>query len=131
GGKYPKHILLGLLYILRSLIFAAYFVLPPTPTSTAAMGLLWWPGLAPLIGGLVAEIFGTRYIATLLGLSFVVHQLGSSLGAWGGGLIFDLSGFAAWQIGTVIGLGAGMIQIVAGGPTRGHDRMIVPAVATT
>jgi predicted MFS family arabinose efflux permease len=137
GGKYPEHILLGLLYILRSLIFAAYFVLPPTPTSTllfaAAMGLLWWPGLAPLIGGLVAEIFGTRYIATLLGLSFVVHQLGSSLGAWGGGLIFDLSGSydAAWQIGTVIGLGAGMIQIVAGGPTRGHDRMIVPAVATT
>jgi predicted MFS family arabinose efflux permease len=137
GGKYPKHILLGLLYILRSVIFAAYFVLPPTPTSTllfaAAMGLLWWPGLAPLIGGLVAEIFGTRYIATLLGLSFVVHQLGSSLGAWGGGLIFDLFGSydAAWQIGTVIGFSAGMIQILAGGPTRGRDRTIVPAVATT
>jgi predicted MFS family arabinose efflux permease len=118
-------------------IFAAYFVLPPTPTSTllfaAAMGLLWWPGLAPLIGGLVAEIFGTRYIATLLGLSFVVHQLGSSLGAWGGGLIFDLFGSydAAWQIGTVIGFSAGMIQILAGGPTRGRDRTIVPAVATT
>jgi Na+/melibiose symporter-like transporter len=137
GGKYPKHILLGLLYILRSVIFAAYFVMPPTPTSTllfaAAMGLLWWPGLAPLIGGLVAEIFGTRYIATLLGLSFVVHQLGSSLGAWGGGLIFDLFGSydAAWQIGTVIGFSAGMIQILAGGPTRGRDRTIVPAVATT
>lgn len=137
GGKYPKHILLGLLYILRSVIFAVYFVLPPTPTSTllfaAAMGLLWWPGLAPLIGGLVAEIFGTRYIATLLGLSFVVHQLGSSLGAWGGGLIFDLSGSydAAWQIGTLIGFGAGVIQILAGGPTGGRDRRIVPAVATT
>jgi len=137
GGKYPKHILLGLLYILRSVIFAAYFVLPPTPTSTllfaAAMGLLWWPGLAPLIGGLVAEIFGTRYIATLLGLSFVVHQLGSSLGAWGGGLIFDLSGSydAAWRIGTLIGFAAGVVQILAGGPTRGRDRMIAPAVATT
>ena len=96
GGRYPKHILLGLLYILRSLIFAVYFVMPPTPTSTllfaAAMGMLWWPGLAPLIGGLVAEIFGTRYMATLLGVSFVVHQAGSSLGAWGGGLIFDLTG---------------------------------------
>jgi len=95
GGKYPKHILLGLVYILRAVMFAAYFVLPPTPTSTllfaAAMGMLWWPGLAPLIGGLVAEIFGTRYLATLLGLSFIVHQLGSSLGAWGGGLIFDIS----------------------------------------
>jgi predicted MFS family arabinose efflux permease len=137
GGKYPKHILLGLLYILRSVIFAAYFVLPPTPTSTllfaAAMGLLWWPGLAPLIGGLVAEIFGTQYIATLLGLSFVVHQLGSSLGAWGGGLIFDLSGSydAAWRIGTLIGFAAGVVQILAGGPTRGRDRMIAPAVATT
>jgi len=137
GSRYPKHIILGLLYILRAVMFAAYFMVPPTPTSTllfaAAMGLLWWPGLAPLIGGLVAEIFGTRYMATLLGLSFVVHQVGSSLGAWGGGLIFDLSGSydAAWQIGTVIGLGAGMIQILAGGPSRGRDRMIMPAVVTT
>jgi predicted MFS family arabinose efflux permease len=137
GGRYPKHILLGLLYILRSLMFAVYFMLPPTPTTTllfaAAMGMLWWPGLAPLIGGLVAEIFGTRYMATLLGLSFVVHQLGSSLGTWGGGLIFDLSGSydPAWQIGALIGFAAGVVQILAGGPTRRHDRMIVPAVATT
>lgn len=137
GGRYPKHILLGLLYILRSIIIAIYFVLPPTPTSTllfaAAMGMLWWPGLVPLIGGLVAEIFGTRYIATLLGLSFVVHQAGSSLGAWGGGLIFDLYGSYdhAWQIGTLIGLAAGVVQILAGGPTRRQDSMIMPAAATT
>ena len=137
GGKYPRHILLGLLYILRSVMIAAYFVLPPTPTSTllfaAAMGMLWWPGLVPLIGGLVAEIFGTRYLATLLGLSFVVHQAGSSLGAWGGGLIFDLTGSYdhAWQIGTLIGFTAGVVQILAGGPTRRQDRLIVPAAATT
>lgn len=137
GGRYPKHILLGLLYILRSLMIAVYFVLPPTPTSTlifaAAMGLLWWPGLAPLIGGLVAEIFGTRYMATLLGVSFVVHQIGSSLGAWGGGVIFDLFGSYdhAWQIGTLIGFAAGVVQILAGGPSRRDDRMIVPATATS
>lgn len=137
GGRFPKHILLGLLYILRSIMIAIYFVLPPTPTSTllfaAAMGMLWWPGLVPLIGGLVADIFGTRYIATLLGLSFVVHQAGSSLGAWGGGLIFDLYGSYdhAWQIGTLIGFAAGIVQILAGGPTRRQDRMIVPAAATT
>ena len=136
GGRYPKHILLGLLYILRSIMFAVYFIMPPTPTSTllfaAAMGMLWWPGLAPLIGGLVAEIFGTRYMATLLGLSFVVHQAGSSLGAWGGGLIFDIFGSYdhAWQIGTLIGFAAGVVQILAGGPTRRQDRMIVTAVAT-
>jgi MFS family permease len=136
GGKYPKHILLGIIYILRAFVFAAYFMMPPTSTSTllfaAAMGMLWWPGLAPLIGGMVAEIFGTRYMATLLGLSFVVHQLGSSLGAWGGGLIFDLTGSydPAWRIGTLIGLTAGIVQIIAGGPTRRRD-VIVPAMATT
>ena len=62
-----------------------------------------------------------------------MHQLGSSLGAWGGGLIFDISGSydPAWQTGTIIGFAAGLVQILAGGPTRGHDRMLVPSVATT
>jgi MFS family permease len=137
GGRYPRHILLGLLYILRSVIIVAYFVFPPTPTSTllfaAVMGMLWWPGLQPLIGGLVAQIFGTRYLATLLGLSFVVHQMGSSLGTWGGGLILDLTGSydAAWQTGALIGFAAGVVQIVAGGPTRRHDRTLAPAAAMT
>jgi predicted MFS family arabinose efflux permease len=111
--------------------------MPPTQTSTlvfaAAMGLLWWPGLAPLIGGLVAELFGTRYMATLLGISFVVHQIGSSLGAWGGGLIFDLTGSygPAWQIGTLIGFGAGVVQIIAGGPPVRRDDLPLPEAATT
>jgi predicted MFS family arabinose efflux permease len=137
GSRYPRHVLLGLLYILRSLMIAAYFMLPPTPTTTllfaAAMGLLWWPGLAPLIGGLVAEIFGIRYMATLLGVAFVVHQVGSSLGAWGGGLIFDLFGSYdhAWQIGTVIGLTAGVVQIFLGGPTLGQGRIPVPEAVST
>jgi predicted MFS family arabinose efflux permease len=137
GSKYPKHVLLGLLYILRAVMFAIYFVMPPTQTSTlvfaAAMGLLWWPGLAPLIGGLVAELFGTRYMATLLGISFVVHQIGSSLGAWGGGLIFDLTGSygPAWQIGTLIGFGAGVVQIIAGGPPVRRDDLPLPEPATT
>ena len=137
GGRYPRHILLGCLYILRSAMFVAYFVLPPTAASTllfaAAIGMLWWPGLVPLIGGMVAEIFGTRYMATLLGLSFVVHQLGSSLGTWGGGLIFDLSGSydQAWQIGALIGFAAGVVQILAGGPGRRQDRKLTPAIATT
>jgi MFS family permease len=137
GDRYPKHILLGLLYILRSAMFAAYFILPPTPLSTllfaAAMGILWWPGLVPLIGALIADIFGTRYIATLLGLSFIVHQVGSSLGVWGGGLIFDLFGSYdyAWQTGTVIGIAAGLLQIFAGGPSRSRHGRLVPATATT
>jgi MFS family permease len=116
GSKYPKHILLGLLYILRAFVFTAYFVMPPTPASTlifaAAMGMLWL-SVAPLVSGLVAEMFGTRYMATLLGIAFVMHQVGSSLGAWGGGLIFDATGSYdwAWQIGVLIGFGAGVVQI--------------------
>ena len=137
GGRYPKHIVLGIIYILRAFVFAAYFMMPPSSSSTlifaAAMGMLWWPGLAPLIGGMVADLFGTRYMATLLGVSFVVHQIGSSLGAWGGGLIFDLTGSygPAWRIGTLIGLTAGIVQILAGGPPRRRDDVIVPAVAMT
>jgi MFS family permease len=136
GGRYPKHVLLGLLYILRALVFTAYFVMPPTPASTlvfaAAMGMLWL-SVAPLVSGLVAEMFGTRYMATLLGLAFVMHQVGSSLGAWGGGLIFDQTGSydRAWQTGVLIGFGAGVVQILAGGPPRRHREVIEPRLAAT
>src|SRR5437764_11395057 len=136
GARYPKHILLGLLYILRALVFTAYFVMPPTPASTllfaAAMGMLWL-SVAPLVSGLVAEMFGTRYMATLLGISFVMHQVGSALGAWGGGLIFDTTGSydRAWQIGVLIGFSAGVVQILAGGPSRRRGKLIEPAFAAT
>ena len=76
GGRYPKYILLGLLYLSRSCVLTFYFITPPTPTSTivfaAAMGMLWL-GVIPLVSGLVAEMFGTRYMATILGfpLSFI------------------------------------------------------------
>jgi MFS family permease len=123
GGRYPKYILLGLLYISRSCVLTLYFMTPPTPTSTivfaAAIGMLWL-GVIPLVSGLVAEMFGTRYMATILGVSFVVHQMGSVIGAWGGGLIFDAFGSydRAWQIGVLIGAAAGVSQIVFGGPSR-------------
>jgi MFS family permease len=135
GGRYPKHILLGLLYILRAFVFTAYFVLPPTPASTllfaAAMGMLWL-SVAPLVSGLVAEMFGTRYMATLLGISFMIHQAGSFLGAWGGGLIYDAMGNydRAWQIGVTVGVLAGAVQILAGGPNRRRGGMAEPAYAT-
>ncbi len=136
GARYPKHILLGLLYILRAFVFTAYFAMPPTPATTllfaAAMGMLWL-SVAPLVSGLVAEMFGTRYMATLLGFAFVMHQAGSSLGAWGGGLIFDATGSYdyAWKIGVLIGFAAGVVQILAGGPERRPDPMPAPRLATT
>jgi predicted MFS family arabinose efflux permease len=123
GGIYPKHILLGITYLARSVVLTVYFVTPPSPLSTiifaAAMGMLWL-GVIPLVSGFVAELFGTRYMATILGMSFVIHQMGSVLGAWGGGLVFDAFGSydVAWRFGVIVGLSAGAVQILFGGPVR-------------
>ncbi len=135
GGRFPKYVLLGVLYIMRSVVLTAYFIMPPTPTTTlifaGAMGMLWL-SVIPLVSGLVAEMFGTRYMATLLGISFVTHQVGSFIGAWGGGLIYDATGSydRAWQIGVLIGLMAGVAQIVLGGPTRRTGGVAVPVTVT-
>lgn len=116
GDKFPKHILLGTVYILRSLLIVAYFMLPPTPATTvvfaALLGLLWL-GVAPLVNGLVVQMFGLYFVATLSGVAFFSHQVGSFFGAWGGGLLFDAFGNydLAWQIGVAIGITAGIVQM--------------------
>ena len=79
----------------------------------AVMGTLWL-GVVPLVNGLVAQLFGLRYMATLTGIAFLSHQVGSFTGAWGGGLIFDRFGSydAAWKGAVVIGLIAGSLQML-------------------
>jgi predicted MFS family arabinose efflux permease len=126
GQRYPREKLLGLVYLLRSAFFALYFVLPPSTLSTlifaAAMGFLWL-GVVPLVNGLVSQLFGVRYMATLTGLAFFSHQLGSFLGAWGGGLLYDAMGNydLAWQFAVAVGLIAGVFQL--GMNTKAPDRM--------
>ncbi|MCC7428017.1 MAG: MFS transporter [Alphaproteobacteria bacterium] len=116
GGRFPRQYLLGGVYILRSLFFVAYFMFPPNPVTTvifsAAMGLLWL-GTAPLVTGLIGHLFGLRYMAMLSGVAFFSHQLGSFVGAWGGGLLFDAMGTydLAWKVGVAIGLSAGIAQL--------------------
>jgi predicted MFS family arabinose efflux permease len=116
GGLYSKRLLLGGIYVLRSLIISAYFTLPPTPTTTlvfaAAMGTLWL-GVAPLVNGLVVHLFGLRYMATLSGIAFFSHQIGSFIGAWGGGLIYQGLGSYewAWKGAVIIGIVAGLFQM--------------------
>jgi MFS family permease len=116
GGRYSKRMLLGGIYVLRSLCITAYFIAPPTPTSTlvfaAAMGTLWL-GVVPLVSGLVVHLFGLRYMATLSGIAFFSHQLGSFVGAWGGGLIYSTMGNydRAWQGAVAIGILAGLFQM--------------------
>ncbi len=117
GGRYPKQILLGLVYILRSLILATYFMVPVSPLSTilfgAFMGTLWL-GVVPLVNGLVAEIFGLRFMGMLSGIAFFSHQVGSFLGVWGGGVIYESLGSydLAWQMAVGVGLTAGIAQLM-------------------
>ena len=116
GGRYSKRTLLGGIYVLRSLFMIAFFVAPPTPTSTlvfaAAMGTLWL-GVVPLVSGLVVHLFGVRYMATLAGIAFFSHQLGSFLGAYGGGVIYSTLGSYewAWKGAVAIGIAAGLFQM--------------------
>jgi len=116
GGRWNKLALLGGIYISRSLVLALYFMMPPTPATTlvfgAFMGFLWL-GVGPLVAGAVAELFGLQWQAMIQGLAFMSHQLGSFLGAYGGGLIYDALGSynMAWRIGVAVGLAAGIIQV--------------------
>ena len=116
GGAGTSSALLGGIYISRSLVLALYFMMPPTPATTlvfgAFMGFLWL-GVGPLVAGAVAELFGLQWQAMIQGLAFMSHQLGSFLGAYGGGLIYDALGSynMAWRIGVAVGLAAGIIQV--------------------
>jgi predicted MFS family arabinose efflux permease len=116
GGRWNKLALLGGIYVCRSLVLAWYFMLPPTPASTLVFGALMgflWLGVGPLVAGAVAEMFGLQWQAMIQGLAFMSHQLGSFLGAYGGGLIYDALGSynLAWRIGVAVGLAAGIIQV--------------------
>lgn len=117
GGRYSKRHLLGGIYILRSLFVTAYFMTTPSPTTTlifaAAMGTLWL-GVVPLVNGLVIHLFGLRYVGTLTGLAFFSHQVGSFIGAWGGGLIYTSLGSYewAWKGAVIIGIMAGLAQMM-------------------
>jgi predicted MFS family arabinose efflux permease len=116
GGRWNKLALLGGIYVFRSLALGWYFMLPPTPATTllfgAIMGFLWL-GVGPLVAGAVAEMFGLQWQAMIQGLAFMSHQLGSFIGAYGGGLIYDTLGSynMAWRIGVSVGLAAGIIQV--------------------
>ena len=117
GGRWSKLALLGMIYISRSIVLGWYFMLPPTPATTlvfaALMGFLWL-GVGPLVAGSVVEMFGLRWQAMIQGVAFMSHQLGSFLGAFGGGLMFDALGSydLAWRLGVGMGLAAGIVQVM-------------------
>jgi MFS family permease len=104
GQKFPKKYLLAAVYALRTLIGLIFIILPITPISVVLfsifMGSLWL-ATVPLTSGLIAHIYGLRYMGTLYGLVFLSHQLGSFLGVWMGGRLYDATGdyTLVWWIG--------------------------------
>ena len=113
GGQHKRKDMLTLLYLLRSGVFLVFLLLPLSAGSVllfaAALGFLWL-GTVPLTSGLVGFMFGPTNMSMLYGIVFFSHQIGSFLGGWGGGRLFDLTGNynAMWWISIGLGLFAAL-----------------------
>lgn len=116
GKRYPKKYLLTGIYTGRTIIATIFILMPITPTSvilfSIAMGSLWLATI-PLTSGLVAHIYGLRYMGTLYGIVFLSHQLGSFLGVWLGGRLYDVYGdyTVVWWIGVAVGAFSAIIHL--------------------
>jgi MFS family permease len=116
GDKMPKRYLLSVIYLLRSLAVAVFILLPVTSVSAivfgASMGLLWLSTVPPT-SGLVALMFGTRWMATLFGFAFFSHQVGGFLGVWLGGVLFERTGSyeVIWWLSIALGIISAIINL--------------------
>jgi MFS family permease len=116
GKRYTKKYLLFGIYVGRTIAAATFILLPITPASvlvfSAVMGSLWL-ATVPLTSGLVAHIYGIRYMGTLYGFVFLSHQIGGFLGVWLGGRMYDLNGdyTLVWWIGVGVGAFSALVHL--------------------
>jgi len=109
GSRFPRKYLLAWVYTGRTIASVAFILMPITPLSvivfSVVMGSLWL-ATVPLTSGLIGHIYGLRYMGTLYGIIFFSHQLGSFLGVWLGGALYDIYGdyTAVWWVGIAVGL---------------------------
>jgi MFS family permease len=116
GKRYTKKYLLAGVYTLRTIASAAFILMPITPTSVIIFSLVMgglWLATVPLTSGLVAYIYGLRYMGTLYGFVFLSHQLGSFLGVWLGGKMYDIYGdyTLVWWVGVGVGAFSALIHL--------------------
>ncbi len=116
GQHFPKKYLLSAIYLLRSIAVIAFLWAPLTPASvylfSAVMGLLWL-STVPLTNAVVAQVFGVQYLSMLSGFVFFSHQIGSFLGVWLGGKLYDSSGSynVVWWLVVALGIFAALINL--------------------
>ncbi len=116
GKRHSKKNLLALIYLGRTVAAAVFILLPITPASvlvfSAVMGALWL-ATVPLTSGLVAHIYGIRYMGTLYGFVFLSHQIGGFLGVWLGGRMYDVTGdyTLVWWIGVGVGAFSALVHL--------------------
>ncbi|MBC3933902.1 MFS transporter [Undibacterium rugosum] len=116
GGLFPKRYLLSSIYLSRSIVIALFLLAPLSAYSVyifaAAMGFLWL-STVPLTNGVVASIFGVRYLSMLSGFVFFSHQVGSFLGVWLGGYLYTLNGNynVVWGIALMLGIFAALVNL--------------------
>ena len=121
GQRFPKRYILSAIYVLRAVAIVAFLVAPLTPWSVyvfaALMGLLWL-STVPVTSAIVAQIFGVQYLSMLGGFVFLSHQLGSFMGVWLGGKLYDATGSydVVWWIAVALGVFAALINL----PVREH-----------
>lgn len=115
GQRFSKKSSLSFIYLARAVVITALLLLPKTElviyAFAAVMGLLWL-STVPLTTGIVAQVFGVRYLATLFGVVFLSHQIGSFLGVWLGGRLYDATGSynGMWWAGVFFGIAAAVVH---------------------
>lgn len=116
GNHFPKKYLLAGIYVGRTLLASWFILMPITPASvlifSAGMGALWL-ATVPLTSGLVAHLYGLRYMGTLYGIVFFSHQLGGFVGVWLGGKMYDIYGdyTLVWWIGVAVGALSAIVHL--------------------
>ena len=116
GARISKKYILSAIYFGRSVIIAAFILVPISAMSVyafaVALGILWL-STVPTTNGIVAQVFGVRYMAMLSGFTFFRHQIGSFLGSWLGGLLFDRTGSynIVWYLSIALGIVAGLLNL--------------------
>jgi predicted MFS family arabinose efflux permease len=116
GARLAKRKLLATIYLGRAAAITLFLIAPLSPWSVyvfaCAMGLLWL-STVPLTSGIVAQIFGVSYLSMLSGMVFFSHQIGSFLGVWLGGYLYDRTGSydIVWYIAIALGVFAALINL--------------------